>query len=172
MLRVARRSAPQVARNIGYANVEFRKGRIQDTGHDLEALERRLSGRPVFSKAAPAPEVCQLAQRAFQRTWSARSVVSGLAAALNCVEDGYREVFVPQDIQKISAADAGRIPGMSEGAVHTRLHRTRLQMREHLTPLIRAPRPLSMAIPLRMMVLMSKTMMKRTISWRRDIHGC
>jgi arsenite methyltransferase len=30
MLEVARRNAPVVAENIGYANVEFRKGRIQD----------------------------------------------------------------------------------------------------------------------------------------------
>ena len=30
MLEVARRNAPVVAERIGYANVEFRKGRIQD----------------------------------------------------------------------------------------------------------------------------------------------
>src|SRR5213592_4403632 len=30
MLEVARRNAPMVAGRIGYANVEFRKGRIQD----------------------------------------------------------------------------------------------------------------------------------------------
>src|SRR5260370_40273159 len=36
MLEVARRNAPLVARNIGYANVEFRKGKIQDLSLDLE----------------------------------------------------------------------------------------------------------------------------------------
>lgn len=36
MLAVARRNAPLVAEKIGYANVEFRKGRIQDLAQDLE----------------------------------------------------------------------------------------------------------------------------------------
>lgn len=49
MLAVARRNAPLVARNVGYSNVEFRKGRIQDLALDLEALELRLNANPVFS---------------------------------------------------------------------------------------------------------------------------
>src|SRR6266852_7467319 len=40
MLEVARRSAPIVAERIGYSNVEFRKGRIQDLALDLELLDR------------------------------------------------------------------------------------------------------------------------------------
>ncbi len=47
MLEVARRNAPIVAERIGYANVEFRKGRIQDLGLDLEALEEELREQPV-----------------------------------------------------------------------------------------------------------------------------
>ncbi|MDX1385395.1 MAG: methyltransferase domain-containing protein, partial [Thermoanaerobaculia bacterium] len=47
MLEVARRNAPLVADNIGYANVEFRRGRIQDLALDLDLLERRLAERPV-----------------------------------------------------------------------------------------------------------------------------
>jgi len=42
MLEVARRNAPIVAERIGYANVEFRKGRIQDMGLDLALLDRQL----------------------------------------------------------------------------------------------------------------------------------
>lgn len=38
MLEVARRNAPVIAKRLGYANVEFRKGRIQDLGRDLEIL--------------------------------------------------------------------------------------------------------------------------------------
>ncbi|HYL15455.1 MAG TPA: methyltransferase domain-containing protein [Terriglobales bacterium] len=49
MLDVARRSAPVVARNIGYANVEFRKGKIQNLSLDLELLDRRLKEAPVRS---------------------------------------------------------------------------------------------------------------------------
>ena len=41
MLEVARRNEPIVADKIGYSNVEFRKGRIQDLGLDI--LEEGLT---------------------------------------------------------------------------------------------------------------------------------
>jgi len=47
MLEVAERNAPIVAQAIGYSNVEFRKGRIQDLGLDLNLLEDRLKEQPV-----------------------------------------------------------------------------------------------------------------------------
>lgn len=47
MLEVARRNAPIVAERIGYANVEFRKGRIQDLALNLELLDRRLRSEPL-----------------------------------------------------------------------------------------------------------------------------
>ncbi|MFA6963086.1 MAG: methyltransferase domain-containing protein [Opitutaceae bacterium] len=47
MLEVARRNAPVVAGRIGHANVEFRKGRIQDLALDLERLDAELKATPV-----------------------------------------------------------------------------------------------------------------------------
>ncbi|MEM9399866.1 MAG: methyltransferase domain-containing protein [Verrucomicrobiota bacterium] len=47
MLDVARNNAPVVAEKIGYANVEFRKGRIQDLGLDLERFDEELKKTPV-----------------------------------------------------------------------------------------------------------------------------
>src|SRR2546425_4931193 len=47
MLEVARRSAPIVAERIGYSNVEFRKGRIQDLALDLKLLDRKLKEHPI-----------------------------------------------------------------------------------------------------------------------------
>jgi ubiquinone/menaquinone biosynthesis C-methylase UbiE len=52
MLEVANRNAPVVAERIGYANVEFRKGRIQDLGLDLELLEQKLNENPVSCAAS------------------------------------------------------------------------------------------------------------------------
>ncbi len=52
MLDLARRSQAVVARSLGYDNVEFRKGRIQDLDLDLEALERALARHPVADLAA------------------------------------------------------------------------------------------------------------------------
>lgn len=52
MLEVARRNAPVVAKAIGYANVEFRKGRIQDLALDLEVLDAELKKRPITDAAS------------------------------------------------------------------------------------------------------------------------
>ncbi|MEO6871513.1 MAG: methyltransferase domain-containing protein [Chthoniobacterales bacterium] len=52
MLDVARRNAPLVAENIGFANVEFRKGRIQDLALDLEKLDAELHARPIADAAS------------------------------------------------------------------------------------------------------------------------
>jgi ubiquinone/menaquinone biosynthesis C-methylase UbiE len=51
MLALARRAAPEVARRIGWANVQFRKGRIQDLRLDVEWLDRVLAETPVASAA-------------------------------------------------------------------------------------------------------------------------
>ncbi|HAK06014.1 MAG TPA: methyltransferase [Spartobacteria bacterium] len=52
MLAVARCNAPIVAERIGYANVEFRKGRIQDLALDLEQLDRQLKRNPITDAAS------------------------------------------------------------------------------------------------------------------------
>src|SRR5712691_7531657 len=52
MLEVARRNAPTVAERIGFANVEFRKGRIQDLALDLELLDQQLKGNPITDAAS------------------------------------------------------------------------------------------------------------------------
>ncbi len=49
MLAIARRAAPEVAGKIGYSNVDFRRGRIQDLGLDLDKLDTALAARPVSS---------------------------------------------------------------------------------------------------------------------------
>src|SRR5436189_1379135 len=52
MLEVARRNAPIVAERLRYANVEFRKGRIQDLALDLEKLDTELRKRPITDAAS------------------------------------------------------------------------------------------------------------------------
>lgn len=47
MLEVARRNAPLVAKELGFANVEFHRGRIQDLALDLDRLEGELEETPV-----------------------------------------------------------------------------------------------------------------------------
>ncbi len=52
MLEVARRNAPAVAGRIGFGNVEFRKGRIQDLALDLERLDAELKASPITDAAS------------------------------------------------------------------------------------------------------------------------
>jgi arsenite methyltransferase len=47
MLELARRHRGEVARRLGYSNVEFRKGRIQDLRLDYELLDLHLKKHPV-----------------------------------------------------------------------------------------------------------------------------
>lgn len=47
MLTVARQAAPVVASQLGFSNVEFRRGRIQDLKLDLDLLEEALVENPV-----------------------------------------------------------------------------------------------------------------------------
>jgi ubiquinone/menaquinone biosynthesis C-methylase UbiE len=47
MLQLARWAAPQVADRLGYANVDFRCGLIQDLQLDLERLEASLQQEPI-----------------------------------------------------------------------------------------------------------------------------
>jgi arsenite methyltransferase len=52
MLEVANRNAPIVADRIGFANVEFRKGRIQDLALDLDLLGKELEQNPISGAAS------------------------------------------------------------------------------------------------------------------------
>ena len=52
MLEVARRNAPLVAERVGYSNVDFRKGRIQDLALDIEALDAELKSNPITDAAS------------------------------------------------------------------------------------------------------------------------
>jgi len=52
MLALARRNAPEFARRVGYDNVQFLKGRIQDLALDLGQLDAFLRERPVTSSGA------------------------------------------------------------------------------------------------------------------------
>lgn len=75
MLDLARRSAPAVARKVGYGNVSFRKGRIQDLALDLERLDAYLAAHPVRSAADVARLDAEMARlRAEQPLVASESV--------------------------------------------------------------------------------------------------
>src|SRR5947209_11235458 len=63
----SRENAPIVAERIGYANVEFRKGRIQDLALSIDLLDAELKRRPI-SDAASFLAADELAQRSEEHT--------------------------------------------------------------------------------------------------------
>jgi RNA polymerase sigma-70 factor, ECF subfamily len=132
----------------------------KDRKHLYESVEQETNEKPfqprqfVSWRDIPSDEL------------ERKEIRDALAAALECLEDGYREVFILRDIQHLSSAEVGKVLGLSEGAVNVRLHRARMQMREHLTPLFRKPGRGAGMISLKMMVLMGKTMMRKTVSCR------
>ena len=52
MLGLSRKYRDEVAAKIGYSNVDFRYGLIQDLQLDLDLLDTRLAGKPVHSAAS------------------------------------------------------------------------------------------------------------------------
>ena len=56
-----------------------------------------------------------------------------LEQAIDSLPDGYRELFVMKEIQKMSVKEVADIVGIKPGAVKTRLHRARLLLRARLS---------------------------------------
>jgi RNA polymerase sigma-70 factor (ECF subfamily) len=54
-------------------------------------------------------------------------------AAVAELPESLRVVFILRDIEGLSTQETGEVVGLSEGAVKTRLHRARLQLRELLS---------------------------------------
>lgn len=49
MLALARKFQPEIVNKIGYDNVQFHKGRIQDLALDLDRINEQLSSQPITS---------------------------------------------------------------------------------------------------------------------------
>ena len=94
MLALARRSAPGVASRVGHANVEFRRGRIQDLALDLDRLDAWLGEHPVRSSEDLArldAEVARLRREApLVASRSVDAVVSNCVLNLVCSGDKQR----------------------------------------------------------------------------------
>jgi SAM-dependent methyltransferase len=95
MLDVARRNAPIVAERIGFANVEFRRGRIQDLALDFDLLDRELARQPI----ADAEALLRAAGRAdeLRRTQPLIAADSIDVVVSNCV------------LNLVSGAEKGRL---------------------------------------------------------------
>lgn len=100
MLDLARRSAPEVAANIGYDNVEFRRGRIEDLKTDLDKVDAWLQDHPVHSVADHEALTAEIARLQAEEPLVADDSVDVIVSncVLNLVADGkkgqlFREMY-------------------------------------------------------------------------------
>jgi RNA polymerase sigma-70 factor (ECF subfamily) len=69
----------------------------------------------------------------------AREVGQALQAAIHALPEPYREALVLRDVEGLSAEEAARVLGIEVGALKSRLHRARAEMRRHLSALLEGP---------------------------------
>ncbi|MBW2493837.1 MAG: methyltransferase domain-containing protein, partial [Deltaproteobacteria bacterium] len=99
MLRLARASAPAVAEALGYANVEFRRARIQDLALDLDALDEWLAEHPVRGGADLA--AFEEASERLRRTSALVADASVDLVVSNCVLNLVQEADRHQLVEEI-----------------------------------------------------------------------
>ncbi|MDP2311988.1 MAG: methyltransferase domain-containing protein [Pseudomonadota bacterium] len=99
MLELARRSAPVVGERVGYANVEFRRGRIQDLALDLDALDTWLAANPVRTSR----DRDALAEHEARQRRDAPMIASGSVDVVvsNCVLNLVDDAAKPELIREI-----------------------------------------------------------------------
>jgi RNA polymerase sigma-70 factor, ECF subfamily len=91
-----------------------------------------VSAGESLENAAPcAPDEAQPDTRAH-----AHEIGAALAAALTALPPAHREAVVLRDVEGLSAEDAAEIAGIEVGALKSRLHRGRNQLRAHLLALL------------------------------------
>ena len=95
MLALARRYQPEIASRLGYDNVIFHRGKIQDLRTDSAAVDAYLRGHPVASAADLAQLECFLAEQRRERPLVADQSVDVVVSncVLNLVRDEDKQVL-------------------------------------------------------------------------------
>jgi RNA polymerase sigma-70 factor (ECF subfamily) len=89
-----------------------------------EPLEGRAGER--LSESSPAPDA----------RVHAHEIGAALAAAIGALPPDFREALVLRDVEGLSAEEAAAIVGVEVGALKSRLHRARAQLRTELAALL------------------------------------
>lgn len=103
---------------------------------------RRRKGAPAMDAeldALQAREVPEDTSPADHRT-HARQVSSVIQAAMNLLPDDFREALVLRDVEELTAEEAADVVGIQVGALKSRLHRARMQLRKNLAAVLDGPR--------------------------------
>ena len=95
---------------------------------------RRGAGEPERHVALDEPEVRQVEspEAGPDHRAEAREIGALLQAAILALPETSREVIVLRDVEGLSAEEAAAVTGLEVGALKSRLHRARMQLREQL----------------------------------------
>jgi RNA polymerase sigma-70 factor, ECF subfamily len=89
-----------------------------------EPLDEKMAER--LAGGSPAPDL----------STHAREVGAALAAAIAALPPDHREALVLRDVEGLSAEEAASVVGVEVGALKSRLHRARAQLRTELAALL------------------------------------
>ncbi|PTL82765.1 sigma-70 family RNA polymerase sigma factor [Vitiosangium sp. GDMCC 1.1324] len=101
-------------------------------------LRRRRVGAPEDFQPldSPAANLVPSERSTPDEVSHARQMGEVLQAAMAALPESLREVLILRDVEGLSAEEAARVVGIEVGALKSRLHRARLQLREHLATLL------------------------------------
>ncbi|WP_224242804.1 sigma-70 family RNA polymerase sigma factor [Hyalangium gracile] len=101
-------------------------------------LRRRHVGAPEEFQPLDSASAARVAaeQEPPDMVSHARQVGEVLQAAILALPEAQREVLLLRDVEGLTAEEAAQVLGIEVAALKSRLHRARLQLREHLSTLL------------------------------------
>lgn len=99
---------------------------------------RRHEGEPAHHVDVATSEVRQVATTDIEPDGRshARQVGEVIQAAMGALKDEFREALVLRDVEGLSADEAAEVVGIEVGALKTRLHRARMQLKQNLSAVL------------------------------------
>ena len=99
---------------------------------------RRREGEPASHEAldSPAAQHVETESSPEDVRTHARQVGSVITAAINTLSPDYREALVLRDVEGLSAEEAAEVAGIEVGALKSRLHRARLNLKTQLSAVL------------------------------------
>lgn len=95
---------------------------------------RRAAGEPERTEPLDAPAAARAPSEAAapDAAAHAREIGQLLQAAILSLPVAYREALILRDVEGLSAEEAAKVVGIEVGALKSRLHRARMELRERL----------------------------------------
>jgi RNA polymerase sigma-70 factor, ECF subfamily len=128
LVGIALNEARSRLRHEGGMRMESIDDTPEEGGHISPAILR--DWREIPSEALEREEIREMLQK-----------------AITSLPDIYREVFLLRDVEELSNVETAAVLCITVGNVKVRLHRARMMLQKHLTPLLRDMNPKRRWIP-------------------------